>query len=140
VGAVYADALKVPYELPEGIPGLTSRTEWFGIDYHGKFWVEKAGTYHFQMFSDDGADVYIDDRSVVNIDGVHTLEKAEGSIELTRGMHTIHVPYFQQTMHAGLILIVQPPGEEWRVFDVRKFDAPAGAEAEVRGDSGTRPD
>lgn len=66
---------------------------------------------------------------------MHSLEKATGSIELTAGMHKIHVPYFQQEIHAGLILIVQPPGEEWRVFDVRKFSPPAGARAEPLTDS-----
>jgi hypothetical protein len=132
VGALYTDSLKVPYEMPEGIAGLTSRVAWFGIDYHGKFWIEKAGTYHFQMFSDDGAAVYIDDKLVIDDDGVHTLEKAKGSVDLTRGMHTIHVPYFQTTVHVGLILIVQPPGEEWRVFNVRKFSPQAGATAETR--------
>jgi len=136
VGAVYTDSLKVPYQMPEGIPGLTSRTEWFGIDYHGKFWIETAGKYKFQMFSDDGAEMYIDDELVIDDDGVHSLEKATGSIELTAGMHTIHVPYFQQEVHAGLILIVQPPDEEWRVFDVRKFSPPAAASSETRGDSG----
>ncbi|HZL28140.1 MAG TPA: PA14 domain-containing protein [Acidobacteriaceae bacterium] len=136
VGAVYTDSLKVPYQMPEGIPGLTSRREWFGIDYHGKFWIQTTGKYHFQMFSDDGAEMYIDDELVIDDDGVHSLEKATGSIELTAGMHTIHVPYFQQEVHAGLILIVQPPDEEWRVFDVRKFSPPAAASSETRGDSG----
>jgi len=126
VGSVYTDSLKVPYEMPEGIPGLTSRVDWFGIDYHGKFWVQAAGKYRFQIFSDDGAGLYIDDRLVAEDDGVHSLEKATGSVELASGMHTIHVPYFQQTVHVGLILIVQPPGEGWRVFDVRRFSRPAG--------------
>jgi hypothetical protein len=84
------------------------------------------------MFSDDGAAVYIDDKLVVDDDGVHTLEKAKGSIDLTRGMHTIHVPYFQTTVHVGLILIVQPPGEEWRVFDVRKFSPHSDASRETQ--------
>ncbi|HEV2618383.1 MAG TPA: hypothetical protein VGU23_00425, partial [Acidobacteriaceae bacterium] len=56
---------------------------------------------------------------------------AGGSVQLAAGMHTIHVPYFQQTVHAGLILTVQPPGEEWRVFDVRRFSPPAEGSAGV---------
>ena len=128
VGAVYTDSLKVPYEMPEGIPGLTSRMDWFGIDYHGKFWVQAAGKYRFQIFSDDGAELSIDDNLVAEDDGVHSLEKAKGSIDLTHGIHTIHVPYFQTTVHVGLILLVQPPGEEWKVFDVRKFSLPTEVE------------
>jgi hypothetical protein len=49
-------------------------------------------------------------------------------------MHTMHVPYFQQTVHIGLILLVQPPGEEWSVFHVRKFNPPT---SELNGVSGS---
>ncbi len=91
------------------------------------------------MFSDDGAEVYIDDQRVVAIDGVHTLKMAQGSIKLKSGLHTIHVPYFQQLKHAGLILAVEPPGEELRLFDVRKFSAPVEVKAESRGDLKPRP-
>jgi hypothetical protein len=79
------------------------------------------------VLSDDGAAVYLDDKLVVDDDGAHTLQKAKGAINLTRGTHTIHVPYFQPTVHVGLILIVQPPGEAWSVFDVRNFSPPPGA-------------
>ena len=134
VGAVYTDSLKVPYEMPGGMPELTSRVDWFGIDYHGKFWVPAAGKYRFSIFSDDGAELSIDDNLVAEDDGVHSLEKANGSIDLTRGTHTIHVPYFQTTVHVGLILLVQPPGEDWRVFNVRTFNPPT---SELNGVSGS---
>jgi hypothetical protein len=136
VGAVYTDSLKVPYQMPEGLPGLTSRTEWFGVDYHGKFWIQTAGKYHFQMFSDDGAELYIDDQSIIGFDGDQQWKNVARSVELTAGMHTLHVPYFQGWGNVGLILLVQPPGEAWRVFDVRKFSPPAGAEARAGSGAG----
>jgi hypothetical protein len=136
VGAVYTDSLKVPYEMPEGIPGLTSRTEYFGIDYHGKFWIQTVGKYHFQLFSDDGAELYVDDQSILGFNGDQLWKSAERSVELTAGMHTIHVPYFQGWGSVGLILLVQPPGGKYKVFDVQDFSPPAEAAARVASDAG----
>jgi hexosaminidase len=82
--------------------------DWFVIDYHGKFWAPAAGNIASRYFSDDGAELSIDDNLVAEDDGVHSLEKAKGSIDLSRCIHTIHVPYFQTTVNVGLILLVQP--------------------------------
>ncbi|MGO8932646.1 MAG: PA14 domain-containing protein, partial [Terracidiphilus sp.] len=128
VGAIYAYSLNVPYQfLTEGIPGVTSRPEWFGIDYHGEFWVEMPGEYRFKLSSDDGAELFIDDKQLINEDGVHPPLTGERSIQLTAGRHTIHVPYFQETMHVALILQVKPPGEDFKVFDTRDLGPPAEA-------------
>jgi hypothetical protein len=123
VGAIYTDYLNVPYGfLPDGIPGVTSRPEYFGIDYHGEFWVNDPGQYRFQMTTDDGARLYIDDHLLFSEDGVHSPLRDGHAIQLTAGRHTIHIPYFQETVHVALILKVKRPGENhFKVFDVRDF-------------------
>jgi len=128
VGALYTYSLNVPYQfLTEGLPGVTSRPEWFGIDYHGEFWVAVPGEYRFKLSSDDGAELFIDDKQLINEDGVHSPLTGERSIQLTAGRHTIHVPYFQETMHVALILQIKPPGADFKVFDVRDFGPPTQA-------------
>ena len=126
IGALYTDSLNVPYEfLPNGLPGVTSRPEFFGIDYHGEFWVKHPGEYRFQLTADDGAELYIDDHLLFSEDGVHSPLRNGRAIQLTAGRHTIHIPYFQETMHVALILQVKSPGEnQFRVFDVRDFNPP----------------
>lgn len=129
IGALYTYSLNVPYQFDQkGLPGVTSRPEWFGIDYYGEFWAKVAGAYHFKMSSDDGAVLYIDDNSVIDLDRVHTILGAAKTIELTDGRHTIHIRYFQETMHVALILKVQAPGEDFKVFDLRDFNRPAEAQ------------
>jgi len=128
VGALYTYSLHVPYQfLTGGLPGVTSRPEWFGIDYHGEFWVKTPGEYHFKLSADDGAELYIDDQPLINVDGVHSPVTRERSIELAAGRHTIHVPYFQETMHVALVLQVRTPGDDFKVFDLRDFGPPVEA-------------
>ena len=114
----------------EGIPGVTNRTAWFGIDYHGEFWVATPGEYDFRLTSDDGSRLYIDDQPVIDLDSVHAALSKDGHMTLTAGKHTIHVPYFQGPPDSvALILQVKAPGEEkFRIFDLRDFTAPVGTE------------
>ncbi len=67
----------------------------FGVRFDGFLPIEQAGKYSFQTISDDGSRLYIDGKMVVNNDGIHGSETAEGSIRLTPGVHTIRVEYFE---------------------------------------------
>jgi len=112
VGAIYADRLNVPEQiLNHGIPGSTPRSEWFGIDYFGEFWVSKAGVYRFVLNADDGADLLIDDQVLINNDGIHPPVTKDASISLDTGRHTIHIPYFQGPTYVNLIVQIQAPGD-----------------------------
>jgi hypothetical protein len=131
VGSIYTHALVVPNQqfwTTPGIPGVTSRNEWFGVDYYGFFWIRTPGKYRFRLTSDDGAVVQIDDQRVTENDGLHSVSSSHGQIDLDAGRHSIHVPYFQGPIAVALVLMVQPPGEEWKVFDLRDYapEAPAG--------------
>jgi hypothetical protein len=125
VGAIYTNTLNVPdqqYWNAQGIPGVTRRTEWFAVDYHGTFWVRDAGEYQFQLESDDGAKLLIDDQLVIDVDGLHQAVRQEGRINLQPGRHTIHVPYFQGPLAAvALVLSVKPPNGSYKIFDLRDF-------------------
>lgn len=108
-----------------GIPGITGRTEWFGVNYQGVFGVDKQGKYEFDLLSDDGARVYIDDKLVVNDDTLHSPERSRTAVRLETGAHTIRISYFQgPRTEVALVLLVKPPGREWRLFDTRDFPTP----------------
>jgi hypothetical protein len=129
VGSVYSESLNVPnQDITEtlGIPGVTRRNTWFGIDYYADFWVTKSGVYQFRLSSDDGSVLYIDDTRVINLDGVHRLASGEGWARLDAGKHTIHVPYFQgPPVSLALVLQVQPPGaEDFKAFHLEEYGPP----------------
>lgn len=127
VSAIYTDTLNVPNQQfwnSRGIPGATRKTEWFGIDYYGKFWVRDGGEYQFRLEADDGAKLLIDDQLVVDLDGVHPAIAREGKISLNAGSHLIHIPYFQGPLGAvALILSVKEPNGSYKTFNIKDFAA-----------------
>lgn len=128
IGSVYTTSLVVPYQdLPPqtGIPRITDRIAWFGVDYHASFWIRVPGRYEFKLMSDDGAKLQIDDKWIVEVDGLHTPKKGTGDIVLDAGRHSIHVPYFEGTpTGVALVLWVRPPQGTWKILDLRDFEMP----------------
>ncbi len=126
VGAIYTTSLNIPPQsFTKGFPGVTKRFEWFAIDYKGKFWIEDPGRYDFALRSDDGSRLYIDERLVINNDGVHAPWTEYGKIDLAGGVHSIRVSYFQGPREmVALILAVGRGKGQWRVFDTNRFRPP----------------
>jgi len=125
LGSIYTTALDVTARrFDQGFPGVSDRFEWFGIDYRGTFTVTTAGDYRFRLTADDGAKLFVDDKLVLDDDGVHPPTAVEGRIHLNAGAHRLHVPYFQgPRWEIALVLEVAPAGETYRVLRV---DRPVG--------------
>lgn len=123
VGKIYTTALNIELrEFSTGFPGITDRFEWFAIDYKGRFWIEKPGTYKFSLVSDDGSKLYVDDKLVIDNDGIHPVKAEVGSVDLGGGIHRIRVSYFQgPRFQVALVLKVAGPGEDWRIFNTNEF-------------------
>jgi hypothetical protein len=129
-GKIYTSALNVPArDFKEGFPGVTKRDEWFAIEYTGRFWIEKPDLYGFALTSDDGSRLLIDDQPVIDNDGLHPPQTKYGIIELSGGIHSIRVQYFQgPRFNVALVLEVAIPHEELRVFSTEEFKPPANPE------------
>ena len=135
VGTIYTHCLNIPpRHFSEGFPGISSRDEWFAIDYTASFYVEKPGKYEFFLTSDDGSKLYIDGRTVINNDGHHPPEDEFGAINLKIGPHSIRVSYFQGPSYdIALVLGVRRPSEkQWRTFRRRSSTPPISREATTR--------
>jgi hypothetical protein len=126
VGTIYTNTLNVwPQPFDEGFPGITDRLEWFGIDYSGRFWVEQAGQYRFSLLSDDGSKLSIDGKELIDNDGIHAAFGVSASAFLSRGIHAIHVAYYQgPRFTVALVLAVGAPGAAWRIFNTDDFAPP----------------
>jgi hypothetical protein len=129
VGSIYTSTLDVPNQnitRMGGIPGITHSSVWFGVDYYGKFYVTRPGVYFFDLQSDDGSHLEIDNRLLINSDGQHPVTERTAATMLAAGWHSIHVPYFQGPPVAlALVLRIQPPGESIRPFNLNEFVPPA---------------
>jgi hypothetical protein len=126
VGAIYTDSLNIPpRDFTEGFPGVTSRFEWFAIDYRGRFWIEKSGRYQFELMSDDGSILNVDDRVLIDNDGLHPPKTRANAITLSAGIHRIRVSYFRGTrLQVALVLSVKGPGGRRRPFSTKEFSPP----------------
>ncbi len=127
VGSIYTNSLHVPpRDFLEGFPGITDRLEWFAIDYTGRFWIEQAGKYKFALVSDDGSKLYIDNKTVIDNDGLHSTLALYGAVKLERGIHNIRVSYYQGPGNAiALVLaVMRPDQKDYFVFDMRNFRPP----------------
>jgi hypothetical protein len=128
IGTVYTYELDVPAQSiknSSAIPGVTAKVDWFGVDYYGEFNIKTAGAYTFQLFTDDGAKLFIDGELLIDLDGLHDVLGREAPVHLDVGRHTIHLPYIQGPGGLALILLIKPSGEEYRVFNLQDFSLPA---------------
>jgi len=85
--------------------------ERFGFTYHGYIKVPGTDIYAFSTESDEGSCLYIDDKQVVNNDGIHVIQEKEGIIPLNKGYHKIRVEYFEATGNDVLKVYVRSPGK-----------------------------
>jgi hypothetical protein len=88
--------------------------------------VQATGEYQFLMASDDGAVLQIDDKTVINLDGLHSVDAVTARVPLAPGLHTIHVPYYQGAVDSvALELWVKKPGAaDWLLFNLDDYAAP----------------
>jgi hypothetical protein len=127
IGAVYANSLNVPDRYYGGTYPDPYSSPNFGINYQGKFWIAEPGKYGFSLTSDDGSKLYVDERLIIDNDGIHNANEIGGKVDLAGGWHTIRVAYFQgMPVNVALVLRVKPPNQGWTIFDITHFSPPAG--------------
>ena len=78
-------------------PDLTPRLSRTGyaFDFSGFLRVPTAGLYTFNLISACGAKLIIDDKTVIDADGYHSIARFPGAVALSPGLHKISIPYFQ---------------------------------------------
>lgn len=69
----------------------------FGLEFSGLIKIPRSAKYRLFTFSDDGSQLYIDGKLVVDNDGKHGALKADALIALEEGYHDFRVLYFQHT-------------------------------------------
>lgn len=91
----------------------TNITDRFAAVFDGLLLVEDPGLYTLKLFSDDGAVLFIDGRLVVDRNGINSMTPTTAEVMLSSGYHTVHVDYFDNLGHAGLVLWWVRPGQWW---------------------------
>jgi hexosaminidase len=96
------------------------REEEFGLRFQGYLRVPYDDVYTFEITSDDGSQLYLNEDVIIDHDGYHTSTQKRGSVALAKGHHRIQVLYFQGSGGRDLVLRVrwgdapfQPVPDEW---------------------------
>jgi hexosaminidase len=92
----------------------------FGVIYDGFIKVEQDGIYTFYTASDDGSQLWVQDRRVVQNDGPHGQREKAGQIALKAGFHPIRVLFFEAAGSEVLSVSYEGPG-------IKKQPIPPGA-------------
>ena len=96
-------------EIVMNVPQLKQRDK-FALRFTGMISAPKSGKYTFFVASDDGSRIYLNDKLLVNNDGLHGMVEKSGSVELPAGAHKLVVTYFDNGGGDGLNVTWQGPG------------------------------
>jgi mono/diheme cytochrome c family protein len=86
------------------------RRDSYALRFEGTFEIDRPGNYQFFVSSDDGSRVSVDDKVVVDNDGIHPNSAKSGRVRLTKGRHKVVVEYFQGGGEAELDVEFEGPG------------------------------
>lgn len=95
--------------------------EKYGFVFNGFINVPADGIYTFYLSSDDGSKLFIDDKLLVDNDGLHGLGEKNKEVPLTKGFHPIKVLFFQRTGGDDLLVQWKGPGIEKRSVPASVF-------------------
>lgn len=74
--------------IPKGVEGNK------GLVLTGYIEIPQKGIYTFKLISDDGSMLYINDREVVDNDGMHPTRMRSGQAALAKGLHPFKILFF----------------------------------------------
>lgn len=97
----------------------------FGLRFTGYFLAPYDGIYVFATDSDDTTRLSIDDLPVLHCDGLHAPKRAQGALDLNRGMHTFSLYYAQGPGPYFLGLSVAMPGQRFQAMPDQLLYRPA---------------
>jgi hypothetical protein len=88
------------------------RDEHFALKFEGFVEVPTDGIYTFYSNSDDGSQLFIHDKLLVDNDYTHPMSEKSGEIALKKGKHPIRFVFFQGRGGKGLKVLYRGPGVE----------------------------
>jgi len=84
----------------------------WGVRFSGFLDIPADGKYRFWIRSDDGSQLSIDGKPLLNNDGVHPAAEKNGNLTLKAGLHELEVVFFQGGGETEFRVDWAPPGEK----------------------------
>lgn len=87
-----------------------------GLVFQGYLRIPETGVYQIRLRSDDGSRLYINNRMLIDNDGIHGMRTASAEAPLKAGFHKMRLEYFQNEGGRGLEVLIQlPNGQEMEI-------------------------
>tara|TARA_R110002126_G_scaffold27665_14_gene92854 strand:+ start:11159 stop:15043 length:3885 start_codon:yes stop_codon:yes gene_type:complete len=96
----------------EGAEDFGGLADQFIAEVRGFLTVDEAGRYGFRLSSDDGSRLWIDNRPVIDHDGLHAAQPKDGELDLGVGAHPFRIRMFENAGDEALKLEWQTPGSD----------------------------
>ncbi len=117
---ISADKIDIQPGSRGQLAGLPETSEGLGLRFMGTFHVNGEGIFRWRINAKDGARMHIDDKTLIEMDGVHPPKSDTGFIHLSEGAHFILVDSFNSSGTPVLQLFVTPPLGSEEVFSISR--------------------
>jgi len=103
--------------LSHSLYGKTSFSNNFFIDASSEFETTNKQKFYFDVYSDDGFVLKIDDKKVCEFVGDRAYKKSSCSVDLSKSKHNLNLSYFQGGGPLGLTLFYRAhQDKKWRTY------------------------
>jgi hypothetical protein len=99
--------------------GLPENAEGLGLRFLGFFEVAGEGIFKWSVQAKDGVRLNIDDKTLIENDGIHDAAVKTGYIHLGQGTHCIVLDSFNSKGAPFLRLLVTPPLGQEQIFSIK---------------------
>ena len=101
-------------------PGIVN--DRFAASFRGRLYVPQPGTWTFFLASDDGSQLFLDGKLVVDHDGLHGTTERSGTVPgLSGGLHDVEVRMFENLGSASLMFSWSGPGTPYEPVPADAF-------------------
>jgi hypothetical protein len=100
--------------------GLEDKADGIGMRFAGMFRVVGEGIFQWRLHAKDGVRLHIDDKTLIENDGIHAASSKTGFTHLAEGVHTILLDSFNSTGQPVIQLVVTPPVGQEEVFSISR--------------------
>jgi alpha-L-fucosidase len=90
--------------------GSKQGSDHYGFVFDGLIKIPTDGVYNFYIASDDGSQLFIDNKILVDNDGVHGIMEKGNEVPLAKGFHAIKVLFFERDGGDALQVLWKGPG------------------------------
>jgi PA14 domain-containing protein len=90
----FPQSMALDYTIDFPDVSVLSNADSFAVTWYGELKIENPGKYSFKMIAQDGARLFVNNKKVIALDGIHKPKTGNGYVVLKKGTYPIGITYF----------------------------------------------